>query len=245
MWGNMDAKQFIYLPSWFKVVSVFLLSSIIIFSILLTVYFIDKQNMQDWILVTMSVTHIAASSLVVGGALMFSNREASGENIKSVNKGFLEKYIIDAHQEINIPISGGLEKVSISKFKIDAGILGGYTFSAGGKDFAHFKVQCNVKRVTVLYFLPESNVLDWEQFWSAFGDCFGRAHHVGWEVRYSIGYEEFNKSKNLIIVAMIMMDDDFLMNPAQKIFLSQDIAQMTRSFVLSGIRAKILPAVEV
>ncbi len=146
---------------------------------------------------------------------------------------FIEKHVARALRRISVPEKNVVEFNIASIGKKD---LFGRTFYLQHENVS-FKmwVGLNVNKIFVIYFIQYEQRDDMANYASeVFKFTFGGAKDVGFKTYY----ETFKRGgKDYLSIWMTAVGEkDFLTNPTEKLFWSQDIAMMTKSFVRTASR---------
>ncbi len=97
-------------------------------------------------------------------------------------------------------------------------------------------IQMNVTRISVVYMLPESTNA---RFSEMFSSTIIGAKSAGWDVHeYGVQKSHYwNEEASFAeLAALRMMNDEFLHDPIQRLFITNDIAAMTLSVAVSWHR---------
>lgn len=235
----IDSKKVLYLPSWVKIVTVISLAVCLIASITVSLAFIGNPNHSDWILLSMSLAQVSATALIFALLLIFGEREANIIVLRNKTNLFLTKQapkifelIEDSNKENpkitvsapnNIFGANYLLETPTIKMKMWMGI--------------------NVDRVIVIYFLKD---IDQENAKRIYGYTFGGAESVGYNVNFEEATVPDSGEKVLSvwctwpkIQSSENLATDLLNHPEKKLFIIQDIAMMTQSFIRTSQRSQI------
>lgn len=99
-------------------------------------------------------------------------------------------------------------------------------------------VQLNVKRISVIYYLPESFEAEVDSVFSA--TCIG-ARSAGWQMENYGKHRSDRIGENISyceLAALRDLGDDFIHDPAERLFITNDLAAMTRNVALNLSRAE-------
>lgn len=97
-------------------------------------------------------------------------------------------------------------------------------------------IQMNVTRISVVYMLPEFTHTNFSEM---FASTIIGAKSAGWEVHeYGVQKSHYwgEQASFAELAALRLMDDEFLHDPIQRLFITNDIAAMTQSVAVSWHR---------
>lgn len=236
----IDSKKIIYLPTWIKVTVITTLALCLISAIYVSLSYIGIPEHSDWILLSLSLAQLAATALIISIILIFGEREENIEYLKEKTDLFLKNQLPKTLSKIED--SKG-EKVSVSTSEINN--IFGINYELHTKNTRiKMWVGINVDRVIVSYFIKTSTDVD--NIKRIFRYTFGGAESVG----YKINYEEAKTISHDEEIVSIwctwpaisdssQLATELLSNPEKKLFIIQDIAMMTQSFIRTAERQKI------
>lgn len=236
----IDSKKIIYLPTWIKVSIVTTLALCLISAIYVSLSYIGIPEHSDWILLSLSLAQLAATALVASLILIFGEREENIEYLKEKTNLFLKHQLPKVLESIE-DSKGDKVKASPSSPNNIFGI--NYELITANTKIKMW-VGINVDRVIISYFIKRT--LDTETIKDIFKYTFGGAETVG----YKVNYEEAKTIENNEEILSIwctwpaindssQLATELLSNPEKKLFIIQDIAMMTQSFLRTAERQKI------
>jgi len=236
----IDSKKIIYLPRWIKITIVTALFSCLAVSIYISLSFVGIPDRSDWILLSLSMAQITATALVISMVLIFGEREANLTFLVSKTERLLLKQLPAVLERIE-DSNGHKPKVQVSKMN---NIFGAnYRLDTPGVATKMW-VGFNVDRIIIAYFLPARQAS--ETMRETFRYTFGGAESVG----YKVNYEEATiKDSGERIISIWCtwpaiqdsshLSTELLSNPEKKLFIIQDIAMMTQSFIRTAERNSV------
>lgn len=235
----IDSKKVLYLPKWVKVLTVISLSVCLAASIAVSITFIGKPGHADWILLSMSIAQLAATALIFSLLLIFGEREANIDILREKTNAFLTVQapkifatIEDSQRDCPTVTVSPLNNIFGANFTLE-------TPSVKTKLW----LGINVDRVIVIYFIKGLSV---EQARDIYAYTFGGAETVGYNVNYEQA-EIANSGEQVLSIwctwPKIQNSDnlatELLNHPEKKLFIIQDIAMMTQSFIRTSQRAGV------
>jgi hypothetical protein len=235
----IDSKKVLYLPTWVKLSSTIILLICLAASVTVSLKFVGIPDHSDWILISMSMAQLAATALIFSLIIIFGERDANINVLQSKTEIFLEKQAPAILSKIEDSL-GENPKVTASK---PNNIFGAnYTLSTSTTT-AKIWLGVNIDRIIVIYFLKGIKKADAMQ---TFSYTFGGAESVG----YKVNFEEAiigDTSEEILSIwctwPKIQNSDnlatELLNHPEKKLFILQDIAMMTQSFLRTAQRNKI------
>lgn len=235
----IDSKKILYLPLWVKVVTVAALLVCLTVSITISIAFIGVPQHTDWILVSMALAQLSATALLISLTVIFGEREANIDILKTKTDQFLTQHAPKVLKRIE-DNDGDNPEIDISAPNNIFGV--NYILKTSGAQMKMW-LGLNVDRVIVIYFIKGISV---EEAKNIYKYTFGGAETVG----YNINYETTMLPKNNEEIISIWctwpkiqnadnLATDLLNHPEKKLFIIQDIAMMTQSFMRTSQRAKV------
>lgn len=236
----IDSKKIIYLPTWIKVSIVTTLALCLISAIYVSLSYIGIPEHSDWILLSLSLAQLAATALVISLVLIFGEREENIEYLKVKTNLFLTHQLPKVLEQIEDSTG---EKVKSKTSKPNNIFGANYELSTTNTKIKMW-VGINVDRIIISYFIKSNN--NTAAIRDTFKYTFGGAETVG----YKINYEEaktipHNEEILSIWCTWPAINDssqlatELLSNPEKKLFIIQDIAMMTQSFLRTAERQNI------
>lgn len=235
----IDSKKILYLPLWVKVITVVALLICLSVSIAISIAFIGVPQHTDWILMSMALAQVSATALLVSLIVIFGEREANIDILKNKTEQFLTLHAPKIFRRIE-DNNGENPEISVSKPNNIFGV--NYSLKTSEAQMKMW-LGVNVDRVIVIYF---AKGLSAEEAKEIYKYTFGGAETVG----YSINYEAVMLPKTNEEIISIWctwpkiqnadnLATDLLNHPEKKLFIIQDIAMMTQSFLRTSQRANI------
>lgn len=87
----MEGKSLIYAPNWVKAISIVVLVVTLGSALVMAIYYVGEENRQNWILLSLSLAQIAASGLVLGLVVFFSERDVNVRGLQKRCEIFLSR----------------------------------------------------------------------------------------------------------------------------------------------------------
>jgi hypothetical protein len=246
----MESRNFIYAPRWVKVISLGVLTFALASSAIVSIYFIGKDDHQDWILIAMSLGQVAASGIVIAIVVFFSERDV---NVSDLNRRserlFLETFpkaclLIDSPMEgfstckFNKYRGGNVDKAyseSLTKIQISHSpgqIDAYYRITRPYGQTLTIRLQVNVGEVVVSYYIPAKDEDQKEQISSKLDWAFSRfLNESGFKGRWYFSTEAFDGNTYASIHLTKDFGSDFLENERKKLFMANDVAASTRGIM--------------
>lgn len=254
----MESRSFIYAPGWVKVVALGVLAFTLASAIGVSLYFLGKENRQDWILVAMSLGQVAASGIVIALVVFFSEKDV---NIISLQKRserlFLETFpraclLIDFPEgEFKLweskRIKGNdiVQALRNSKTTIQVKHMPGqidayYHICRESGDSMIMRLQVNVGEVVVSYYIPAVCENEMHEISKKLEWAFSRYYEVGGYVGgWYFSREDFDGLTYASIHLTKDFGPDFLENERKKLFMSNDVAATTRGIMKDCVKNSI------
>ncbi|AMD01599.1 hypothetical protein [Halomonas chromatireducens] len=255
----MESKNFIYAPSWVKVVALSVLAFALISAVGVSVYFLGKENRQDWILVAMSLGQVAASGIVIAIVVFFSEKDVNVINLqKRAERLFLETFpraclLIDfpegefklwESKKVNgndIEQALRNSKTTIRVNHIPGQIDAYYHISRESGESIVMRLQVNVGEVAISYYIPAECENEMHEISKKMEWAFSRYYEVGGYVGgWYFSREDFDGLTYASIHLTKDFGADFLENERKKLFLSNDVAATTRGIMKDCVKNGIL-----
>lgn len=251
----MESRNFIYAPGWVKVVALSVLVFALLCAVGVSLYFLGKEDRQDWILVAMSLGQVAASGIVIAIVVFFSEKDVNVLNLqKRAERLFLETFP-KACLLIDFPegefISWGNRKVRSSDIdralrssKTDIQISHApgqidayYNISRESGESIVIRLQVNVGEVVVSYYIPASSEDEMKEISNKLEWAFSRYYEVGGYVGgWYFSREGFDGLTYASIHLTKDFGPDFLENERKKLFMANDIAASTRGIMKDCVK---------
>nr|WP_290693948.1 hypothetical protein [Halomonas sp. UBA3074] len=251
----MESKSFIYAPNWVKFVALSVLLFTLASAIGVSLYFLGKEEKQDWILVAMSLGQVAASGIVIAVVVFFSEKDVNVINLqKRAERLFLETFpraclLIDfpkgefkdwGNKKVrasDIAQALGESKTSIKINHTPGQIDAYYHITRENKESMVIRLQVNVGEVAVSYYIPASCEDEMYKISQELKWAFSRYYEVGGYVgSWYFSKEDFDGRTYASIHLAKDFGPDFLENERKKLFMSNDVAATTRGIMKDCIK---------
>lgn len=236
----IDSKKIIYLPKWIKILTVSTLILCLASAIYVCLAYVGVPEHSDWILLSLSLAQLAATALIISLVLIFGEREENIEYLKEKTSLFLKNQLPKVLDKIE-DSTGAKVKTTASETN---NIFGANYELKTENTKIKMWVGINVDRIIISYFIKRT--ISTEKTREIFKYTFGGAESVG----YKVNFEEAKTiSHNEEILSIwctwptindsSQLATDLLSNPEKKLFIIQDIAMMTQSFLRTAERQNI------
>ncbi len=251
----MESRNFIYAPGWVKVVALSVLVFTLASAIGVSLYFLGKEEKQDWILVAMSLGQVAASGIVIAIVVFFSEKDVNVINLqRRAERLFLETFpraclLIDfpegefkdwGNKKMRAnDIAQALKnsKTSIKVNHIPGQIDAYYYISRESGGSIVMRLQVNVGEVVVSYYIPAKSEDDTHEIARVLKWAFSRYYEVGGYVGgWYFSKEDFDGLTYASIHLTKDFGPDFLENERKKLFMSNDVAATTRGIMKDCVK---------
>ncbi|SEM31202.1 hypothetical protein SAMN04487857_10180 [Pseudomonas sp. ok272] len=233
----IDSKKLIYLPGWAKVFIVAAFGLCLLAAVYVSLAFVGVPDHSDWILLSLSLAQLAATALVLSLILIFGEREANLTFLISKTHNLLLKnlpktlgQIKDSHgQELTVSVSA-INNIFGANYRLE-------NSNIRTKMWIGF----NVDRIIVAYYLKTNEPVDTLK--DIFKYTFGGAESVGYKINYEPATIKGTGEQVLSIWCTWPgmqnhndISNELLNSPDKKLFIIQDIAMMTQSFIRTAER---------
>lgn len=233
----IDSKKVIYLPKWIKISVISALAVCLIASIYISLSFVGVPDHSDWILLSLSIAQLAATALVISLVLIFGEREANLQFLINKTESLLRVQLPKMLGRVE-DSAGNKAEVTVSEIN---NIFGANYVLKTPNTQMKMWVGFNVDRIIIAYFIP--NIAHTPPVKDIFQYTFGGAESVG----YKVNFEEATSLDSGEDVLSIwctwpaiqdssQLSTELLSNPEKKLFIIQDIAMMTQSFIRTAER---------
>ncbi|MGY2340106.1 hypothetical protein ACW9HW_12830 [Pseudomonas sp. SDO5532_S415] len=236
----IDSKKLIYLPRKIKWSLITALSILLVAALYVSLAFVGVPDHSDWILLSLSVAHTAGTGLVIALILVFGEREANLDYLTTKTQHVLLRnmpatlgHIEDSHGQ----------KLTVTVSAINNIFGANYTLKNENIQTKMW-IGFNVERIIVAYYLKTTESVDTIK--DIFQYTFGGAESVGYKINYEPATIKKTGEKILSIWCIWPgeqegnnLSTDLLNNPDKKLFIIQDIAMMTQSFIRTAERNSV------
>jgi len=238
MGGGLDAKQFVYLPWWAKILCLAILGIGIAVSLAIILRFFGSSENRDWVLIGISGVQFLITTFVVAIVLFLSETDANIATLRTRSDTFLTETLPQALADVTLDDEAGKGFTVVPGNRRD---IFGYHYDLNGDEGTVLRLWCgvNVRRLIVIYRfvdpLPSPVETDFEaRIRDAFRFTFGGAESVG----YGKPHIEMVPGDKTTASVWLTADlpDTFLTDPAAKLFWAQDVAMMTESLLRTAQR---------
>lgn len=236
----IDSKKIIYLPSWIKLTIVSALTLCLGVAVFISISFVGVPDHSDWILLSLSLAQVAATALVISLVLIFGEREANLSILVSKTERLLLTHLPQTLARIE-DSHGKNPTISVSAIN---NIFGANYILETENIKTKMWVGLNVDRIIIAYFIKGTDSVDTIK--NIFQYTFGGAESVGYKVNFEEATIKDSGEKILSIWCTwpaihngSNLSTDLISNPEKKLFIIQDIAMMTQSFIRTAERNSI------
>lgn len=236
MTPGLDAKSFVYLPGWAKLLSVLALAGGVLISVWTVVAFFGSTDARDWVAIGLAGTQFMITTLVVAVVLFFSQTDANICNLERRAEQFFGEVLPDALARVapDDEVEGGCV--------VDRGDrrdIFGYDYRLRRGSATKLRLWCgvNVFRLIVIYRVVNHSRMPEQDFLKRLPEILRFTFGGAQALNYSVSYEPLAGSDDIVSIWLTVgTDKDLLTDPALKLFWSQDIAMMTESFLRTAHR---------
>lgn len=236
----IDSKKIIYLPSWIKITIISALILCLGVAVFISISFVGVPDHSDWILLSLSLAQVAATALVISLVLIFGEREANLGILTSKTERLLLTHLPQTLARIE-DSHGKKPTISVSAIN---NIFGANYILETENIKTKMWVGLNVDRIIIAYFIKSSESADTIK--NIFQYTFGGAESVGYKVNFEEATIKTSGEKILSIWCTwpaiqngSNLSTELISNPEKKLFIIQDIAMMTQSFIRTAERNSI------
>lgn len=209
-------------------------------AIYISLSFVGIPDHSDWILLSLSLAQLAATALVISLVLIFGEREANLNYLIDKTEALLLKNLPKTLSRIED--SHG-QKVNVEVSKINNIFGANYNLKTDNIKTKMW-VGFNVDRIIVAYFIKDTGSV--ESIKNTFKYTFGGAESVGYKINFEEATIKNSEEKVLSIWCTwpaiqdsSNISTELLGNPEKKLFIIQDIAMMTQSFIRTAERNSV------
>lgn len=234
--SGIDAKQFLHMPTWAKLLCLLLLASGIIASAGLIIRFFGSDGgNRDWLLIGFSGGQFLITTFVIALVLFVSQTDANIGNLRARADNFLSVILPEALARITLDDETA-EPITV--VRNDRRDIFGYDYMlyCGGEKVIRLWCGLNVHRLIVIYRMQASGrtvAARVKKLQEVFAFSLGGAESVN----YKVSFEPLPGDESTISVWLtVATEKDLLTDPALKLFWSQDIAMMTESLLRTARR---------
>lgn len=237
--GNLDAKHFVHLPRWTKIVALFMLLGGLTASALVIYLFFDSGGSRDWVVIGISGGQFMLTSFVVALVLFFSQTDANIGTLRASARQFLAADGVLGVALGQITLADG---APLTVEQGDRADLFGHDYALqDAADTPVMRLWCglNVNRFIVIYRVadPRAPERNRAAFIARLREIFAFSLGGAEAVNYKVNYEPVPGAGDLVSIWLtVTTQEDLLTNPSLKLFWSQDIAMMTESVLRTALR---------
>lgn len=243
----MDSRSFLHVPKSVRVASITLLIVVLTLAVCTTAYYLSLDNPKDpkysdWILLGMSVVHMALSGFAIALLLFYTEREVGTDTLREKTAYFLDHLLPQTLAEISPDYaSRGICCTVVPLGRSD--IFGaGYELKSQAHSLRLW-VGLNVSRIIVIYWIrvPEGEGSDSfaARLKANFHFTFGGAEKVGFSTNFESAVSPLGQPI-VSIWSSVKPAENLLLQPSDRLFWMQDIAMMTASFWRTALRHQII-----
>jgi len=240
----MEIKNIVYLPVWVRAVALLILGLGFASGLFFVYYSITsvKGGNPEYVKTALSVAQFSAYGLAIALVVLFAERELSINRLLSRMDTFLEKLLPAGLRRIRIPSLGQIngEPIEVETNHARGKPRAFYTLRYQGYAML-VQVDANIKQLNVMYHFPVVAEADLEPLTAKFETTIVGAKQVGWEFNSYIMQEAFDNRFYLELFFRMQIEENFLLNSPEMLFWITDIAVMSRSALMKGMQAGLLP----
>jgi hypothetical protein len=237
----VDSQRLVHVPGWVRAAALVLLLVTFSAATYVMVHFVHKDDptkFADWILVGMSLVHLALSGLAVALVLFFSEREASAQTLRL--KAL--RIQLEDFPQILVKVTAAYELRAQASTVTRLGpsdIFGSAYEVASGEHRIKVWLGLNVTRLFAIFWVavpedePDAAKFN-ERLRQIYEFTFGGAQRVGYHTYFeSVTVEN---TRIISIWSSVDTEHNLLLEPSRRVFWLQDIAMMIESFWRTSIR---------
>ncbi len=246
----MEGKSLIYAPNWVKALSILVLLGALGTALGLAAYYVGQEGRQDWILVSMSLAQAAASGLVLGLVVFFSERDVNVRGLRQRCELFLQKTVPDSLLLVDYPLEGfsgsgrSMQAPTLREIRRKTGTRVEVAHSRGDvsafyrvhalDEVLHMLVKVNVWEVVVSYYFPVSGAEEGERVRESMNWAFqGFTQLDSFAMNWNVDQQSFDDSGTVYAGFHFKKEygREFLEDERSKMFLAQMVTALTRSLI--------------
>ena len=243
----IDSRGLIHVPRGVRIAALSLLLVTLLTAITVTVHFTLRDNAADpkdtdWILVSMSLLHLALSGLAVALVLFYSEREVNTLALMQKTEEFLLTSVPDALARVSA--SYVLRHQGSQVTRLGRNDLFGATYQMqSGPHQLKVWVGLNVSRLFTIFWLnvpadtlPQAYAKKLQQY---FEFTFNGAAKIGYYTSYEAA--ELEDGTHIVSIwSSVDAKHNLLTEPSRRLFWLQDLAMMTESFWRTLLRHELI-----
>lgn len=237
--GDIDAKQFVHLPGWIKLLALVMLLGGLAASVVVIYLFFGDDGSRDWVLIGISGGQFMLTTFVVALILFFSQTDANIATLRDSARRFLAADGALGAALGQVTLADGAPLRVAQGERLD---LFGHDYAlldAAGNMVLRLWCGLNVNRFIIIYRFADPHHLTRprDAFVARLRAILAFSLGGAEAVNYKVNYEPVPGSPDLVSVWLtVSTQEDLLTNPALKLFWSQDIAMMTESVLRTALR---------
>jgi hypothetical protein len=241
----LDSRGFIHVPRHIRIAVLVILASALALAIAVTAYYVKLDNpadpkFSDWILVGMSLVHLALTGFAAALLLFYTEKEVGTTELLKKTDHFLDVSVTETLAKASPSYATRLEGCTVRKLGRSDIFGAAYELSQGNSKL-NVWIGVNVSRLIVIYWFDDSVVEKQtlaNRLKEVFQFTFGGAEKVG----FSTFFEPATVKADKHIVSVwssIKLQHNLLLEPSERLFWLQDITMMTESLWRTAIRENI------
>jgi hypothetical protein len=246
----LDSRGFIHVSRHIRIAVLIILASALALAIAVTAYYVKLDNpadpkFSDWILVGMSLVHLALTGLAAALLLFYTEKEVGTRELLKKTDYFLEVYVPETLAKASPSYATRLAGCQVAKLGRSDIFGAAYELSQGSKRLKIW-LGVNVSRLIVIYWFEdpaaEKQALA-DRLKTSFQFTFGGAEKVG----FSTYFEPATLKADHHIISVwssIKLPHNLLLEPSERLFWLQDITMMTESLWRTAIKENIALSTE-
>jgi hypothetical protein len=249
----MDSTNFVFIPTWVKIVSFVIIMTILACSMIFVAYFISVEGRETWVLVGMSTAQIAGSGLVLFLVVAFSQRDATISGVRKQADAFLEKLLprtllnIETQEPIPtwygegrlfgafVPRRRAPTQVRVQILHNPGEVGATYIIHAADSTLRVF-AELNVWKMTLAYYIPAETDQEAKRLEDKLSFSFPSEGVDGFRTFSNYSRESFDGRMYLNMILQTTLHDDFLQSNLRKIYVANIIMTHTQSLIRNASR---------
>lgn len=233
-----DASNILYAPRWVRILTILILLGSLAASIFFMFLFMEKDGYETYLLTSIALAQVSSSGLVFILVIFYSRKELGVRGLKSKSDNFLQRELVESLRKMDWhdrfgPKSANLLKVSVTHES--GALICAYTIEVPNAKLC-VRLVFNVRRIVVIYLL-DSDSGTYGDVELAFEPTISGAQSAGYTVaiRQKVDPPYGGPKVTSLTFYNETLKEDFLLDPLERLFWSQDISLMTRDVLIQGI----------
>ena len=242
----IDSRGLIHVPRGVRVVALSLLLITLLTALTVTVHFTLRDNpadpkYTDWILVSMSLLHLALSGLAVALVLFYSEREVNTVALVQKTEEFLLTSVPEALTRVSASYALRHKGSQVTRLGRNDIFGATYRMQSGPHELKVW-VGLNVSRLFTIFWLSVPADVSTQVYIKDLQQHFEFTFRGAAQIGYHTSYEAAELADGTHIVSIWSSVDakhNLLTEPSRRLFWLQDMAMMTESFWRTSLRHEL------